>query len=163
MPDQQRQFAITRDGKPCATIVIPRAAEPRLLDAVADFVHVIERMAGPTAPVLTDGIHTGNGAEIHIGLTDFVKQERLLPESLPVNGYRIAVCEENGQPRLVIAGPTTLGTTHGVAGFLTDDLGVLWGMCSRDSPSFTLTRSENRASGSGSAVVTCRQLKNSMR
>jgi len=128
MPDRNNQFTIARDGKACAVIVVPRTPEPRLLDAVADFVHVIERMAGPTLPVLTEGIQPGDGAEIHIGRTNFVEKSRFLPESLPVNGYRVAVCAENGQPRLVIAGPTTLGTTHGVAGFLTDDLGVLWGM-----------------------------------
>jgi hypothetical protein len=128
MSEKAPKFIIAESSEPGCSVVIARDANDRLRDTVADVVRVVELMAGPTLPVVVDGLQAGVGREIHIGLTDFVRQQGLVPDSLPVNGYRIATCDENGQLRLAIAGPTILGTTHGVYGFLSDDLGVMWGM-----------------------------------
>ncbi len=135
----EREFIIARDGRPAATIVTAQEIEQPFEEgirnpAVRDLIRIIARMTeaenrpGAALPVVEDAVCFADGPQIHLGLTRFVRLKGIVPDTLPANGYRILVTEENGQPRLVIAGTTRLGTTNGVYDLLSRDLGVVWGM-----------------------------------
>ena len=133
-------FIIARDGRPAATIVTAADIEKPFDDgirnpAVRDLIRVVALMSasdiepGAALPVVNEEVSFANDVpQIHIGLTEFVRNTGLIPDSLPRNGYRIVTTHENGYPRLVIAGSTPLGTSHGVYDLLSRELGVVWGM-----------------------------------
>jgi hypothetical protein len=90
-------------------------------------VRVIEKISGAKLPVVKDGDVELKDAQIHIGLTSFVKEQGLLDDlviNLPVNGYRISTFQQN----LVIIANSSLGISHGIYDFLTNELGIVWGM-----------------------------------
>lgn len=134
-----REFVIARDGRPAATIVTAQDIEQPFEEgirnpAVRDLIRIVARMTeaenrpGAALPVVEDAVCFADGPQIHLGLTRFVRLKGIVPDTLPANGYRILMTEENGQPRLVIAGTSRLGTTNGVYDLLSRDLGVVWGM-----------------------------------
>jgi len=134
-----RGFVIAHDGRPAATIVTSQDIEQPFEEgirnpAVRDLIRIVARMTetenqpGAALPVVEEAVCFADGPQIHLGLTRFVRSKGIVPDTLAANGYRILVTEENGQPRLVIAGTTKLGVTNGVYDLLTRDLGVVWGM-----------------------------------
>jgi len=121
-------ITLVQDGRSRATIIVAKDAGPNATAAVGDLVRVIAAMSGAALPVVEDGNARLAGPQIHVGQTAFVKEAGLVPADLPMNGYRIATVHAPAVPRLVIAGAGSLGTSHGVYDFLTNVLGVMWGM-----------------------------------
>jgi hypothetical protein len=135
----EREFVIAREGRPMVTIVTAQDIEQPFDEgiknpAVRDLVRIVARMSesanrpGAALPVVEDSVSFADGPQIHLGLTRFVRSAGFVPDTLAANGYRILTTEENGQPRLVIAGTTKLATANGVYDLLARDLGVVWGM-----------------------------------
>ena len=124
----KKPVRIVENGKSNAVIVVAKDLGHQATKAVDDLVRVVALMSGSAIPVVEDGAVQNPGAQIHIGQTAFVREADLLPASLPVNGYRIAVLESGGISRLVIIGRASLGISHGVYSLLTQELGVMWGM-----------------------------------
>ncbi|HIE26073.1 TPA: hypothetical protein EYP66_02170 [Candidatus Poribacteria bacterium] len=124
----QKIITLVRNGNSQATLVLATDIGQHATAAVDDMVRVIEKMSGAKLPVVTDGNIRHSGAQIHIGATSFVREQGLLSDKLPVNGYRISTIEEASTPYLVIAANTSLSISHGIYDLLTNELGVLWGM-----------------------------------
>ena len=125
-------MTIVENGHPRAMLVTAADIEQPFdegirNDAVRDLISVVARMSGACLPVVRKDVKFTNGPEIHLGMTRFVRESGLVPDDMPVNGYRIVLTSENDQPRLVIAGPTPAGTCHGIYDLLTTELGVMWG------------------------------------
>ena len=126
-------FPIAIDGRPAATIVTAGDYEEPFDEGIrrpetTDLLRVIGKMSGASLPAVRDGrVHT-TGPQIHLGMTDYVRSLNVVPDSLPVNGFRMLTTTENGQPRLIIAARSPLGMSHGIYSLLTDELGVIWGM-----------------------------------
>ena len=121
------QITIVEERKPIATIVLASDIGQPAMEAVDDMICVIEKISGAKLPVVKNGDIEPKDAQIHIGLTSFVKEQGLLDDSvsnLPVNGYRISTFQQN----LVIVANNSLGISHGIYDFLTNELGVVWGM-----------------------------------
>ncbi len=123
----QNIITLVQNGNPNATVVLASDIGKHATAAVDDMVRVIEKMSGATLLVVTDGNIRHSGPQIHIGATAFVREQGLLSDNLPVNGYCISTTETKN-PRLVIAANTSLGISHGIYDLLTNELGVLWGM-----------------------------------
>jgi hypothetical protein len=127
-------IVLARDGRAAATIVVAPDVGTHTRNAVEDLVRIIAQMTargklgGAVLPVVTDGTQQSEDAQVHVGQTAFVLAQSLVPESLPVNGFRLVTIQAESKPCLVIAGPTDLGTSHGVYTLLGDVLGVMWGM-----------------------------------
>lgn len=115
-------------GSPNATVVLAPDVGPSATEAAHDMVRVIEKMSGAKLPVVADGQALPSGPQVHIGRTTFVREEGLLPDDLPVNGYRIAAVQAASASRLIIAANSSLDISHGIYDLLTSELGVLWGM-----------------------------------
>jgi len=129
----EKGIVLVRDGRAIAKIVtapdIERPFDQGVkMQAVCDLVRIVAVMSGAALPVVQDTLIFQDGPQIHLGMTEFVKRAGLIPGDLPKNGYRIVLTREGNQPRLVIAGPTMLGTSHGIYDLLTRELGVMWGM-----------------------------------
>jgi hypothetical protein len=127
------QIIIVEEGKPCATVVLaPDVGQPAM-EAVNDMVRVIEKMSGARLPIVRDGDESPSGTQIHIGLTSSVKEQESPwfsgdpANDLPVNGYLISTIEGASQ-NLAIVASNSLGISHGIYDFLTNELGVIWGM-----------------------------------
>ena len=130
--DPPASMTIIENGQPVATLVTAADIEQPFDEGirnvtVRDLISVVARMTGACLPVVRDEVKFTNGPEIHLGLTQFVREANLIPANLPTNGYRIVLTSEGDQPRLVIAGLTPEGTSHGVYDFLTQELGIMWG------------------------------------
>ncbi len=95
-------------------------------EAVRDLVRVIAAMGGAALPIATKDAPEGAAAQLHLGATDLAQEAGLLPDDLPLNGYRI-VSAESGT-RLSIVAPAMLGLSHGIYDLLSNELGVSWGM-----------------------------------
>ena len=127
-------IVLARNGRAAATIVVAADIGTHARQAVDDFVRIVARMTGDgkaggaVLPVVADGAAHATEAQLHVGGTAFVLEQGLVPDELPVNGFRLATVRADSAPRLVIAGPTDLGTSHGVYTLLGDVLGVMWGM-----------------------------------
>jgi hypothetical protein len=124
----QNIITLVQNGNAYATVVLAPDIGHHATEAVNDMVRVIEKMSGAKLPVVTDGNIQHSGPQIHIGATAFVREQGLLSDNLPVNGYRISTIETESIPHLVITANTSLGISHGVYDLLTNELGVLWGM-----------------------------------
>lgn len=129
-----RQFTIVENAEAKATLVLAPDIGAHADAAVKDMVRVIALMTrdgnagGAVIPVVQDGAVRSAGPQIHIGQTAFVREQNLVPDDLPVNGFRLATVLTSSISRLVISGRTSLGTSHGVYTFLSEVLGVMWGM-----------------------------------
>ena len=121
-----RPITLVENGKAAATIVVADGSDAIIDAAVQDMVRVIAKMSGAALPVVRDGGDAGT--QVHIGPTRLVSESGLIPDDLPVNGFRLATLDSPSGPLLAIAGTTPLGTSHGVYTLLSDVLGVMWGM-----------------------------------
>ncbi|MBM3241416.1 hypothetical protein FJZ31_34480 [Candidatus Poribacteria bacterium] len=124
----QNIITLVQNGNAHATVVLAPDIGQHATEAVNDMARVLEKMSGAKLPVVTDGNIQRIGPEIHIGATAFVREQGLLSDNLPVNGYRISIIETESIPHLVITANTSLGISHGIYDLLTNELGVLWGM-----------------------------------
>lgn len=125
---RNEMITFVKNGSSHATVVLAPDIGQNATEAVDDMVRVIEKMSGATLPVVADGNIRHGGSQIHIGATAFVREQGVLSDNLPVNGYRISTIETASTPHLVIAANTSLGISHGIYDLLTNELGVLWGM-----------------------------------
>ena len=126
-------FVIARNGRAIAKIVtapeIDRPFDKGVNNqAVRDLIRVIGVMSGASLPAVQDTLAFNDGPQIHVGQTEFVKRAGLIEPGLPANAYRVVLTYEGEQARLVLAGPTALGTSNAVYDLLTRELGVIWGM-----------------------------------
>ena len=130
----EKKIVLVRNGVAEATVVVASDLGKHSTAAVADLVRVVGIMTskapagGAALPVVDDGAVRGNGPQIHVGRTAYVREQNLVPDDLPVNGFRLATLFSEPIQRIVIAGRHDLGTSHGVYTFLSDVLGVVWGM-----------------------------------
>jgi len=119
---------VVENGASRATIVLAPDIGPIGTAAVHDLVRVIAVMSGAALPVVRDGGPVAPGAQVHVGQTTFARDAGLLPDGLPVNGYRIVTVHAAPAPRLVITAPHAQGISHGIYDLLTNVLGAMWGM-----------------------------------
>lgn len=113
-------FAITVNGQPKATVILPKDATKAQVYAKDTLINYIEKISGATLPV-SETPTSGNN--IYIGQTQPVKD--LLKgfdfSSLYKDGIYIKC---NGKNRLVLTGDTNGGEIYSVYTFLEDYLGV---------------------------------------
>lgn len=128
MKHKDEMITLVENGSSDTTVVIASDIGQYATEAVHDMVRLIAKMSGATLSIVTDENMPESNPQIHIGRTTFVKEEGLIPDDLPVNGYRLCTIGASSIQRLVIAANTSLGISHGIYELLTNELGVLWGM-----------------------------------
>ncbi len=123
-------ITLVENGCLRAVIVVGADAGRRLQETVRDMVRVIAKMSGAALPVAPDGQTSSEVAQVHIGRTSFAAENGLIPQDMPINGYRIVSVRSGSAPKLLICGTDDMGVSHGVYSLLTRELGVVWGMAS---------------------------------
>jgi len=126
--------AITKDGKPCATIVIDKKPSKCVEYAVKELNDHIEMCTGTRLPVSSD-ISQLTGPQIHIGKTSLTERYCVSPDYLPDDSWIIRSIDGN----IIISGGDNkcdisplskdlvpFGTLYGTYEFLERFLGVRW-------------------------------------
>lgn len=108
------------DRGTAASLILPETASPQLERAAGVLQRYVEASTGVKLPVRHA---SGDGVEIHLGQTAFVKEKGIVPSDLAADGF---ILEKAGPSVFVIAGATDWGTEFGVYEFLERYLGVRW-------------------------------------
>lgn len=109
------------DGKAQAVIVVPPGLRQETSRAVDDLVRYVRQSTGATLPI--ERASKPGRAEIHIGVTDYVRGLNLPLKPLGVDGFMITFPRAD---RIVLAGGSDSGTEFAIYDFLERYVGVRW-------------------------------------
>lgn len=114
-------IVIVKDHQPKATIVLPNSASQTIQQAAKVLQDYIKRSTGAVLPIIT---HNGSNAiSIHIGLTSFVKAQKINLHNLDEDGF---ILQGINAKNFIIIGGSDWGTEFGIYAFLERYIGVLW-------------------------------------
>ena len=74
------KIVLAKDGKPCATIVLPARPDPKLTAAAADLQSYVRRICGVDLPIVKTGKKVA-GCGLYIGENELTAPEDRLPDS----------------------------------------------------------------------------------
>jgi len=111
---------VVKDHQPDATIVVNTNASDQIKSAAKTLQTYIEKSTGALLPVQDT---PGNGININVGETDYVKAHKLNPGNIDADGFILEGADANN---FVIIGGSDWGTEFGVYDFLERYLDVRW-------------------------------------
>ncbi|MBN2449967.1 MAG: DUF4838 domain-containing protein [Lentisphaeria bacterium] len=139
---------LVENGLPCACIVLPRDASPRLKEAAVLLRDTIARRTDVTLAIVEEGDGSPVPTQVHLGPTAYARSLDWPVQDLDMDGYMIGAAD--GQ-HLILAGGSDWGVEYAVCELLERWAGVRWlfpgplGECVPRSPGLAVEGSRLRA------------------